>query len=53
MKSTSVATIAANFQLVERTLQKQMSAFRKRMAKLECEALDAADNALRDRGVVG
>ncbi len=53
LKGISVAVIAANFKLVERTLQKQMQAFRRKMEKLENEAMNEADNRLRDMGVVG
>jgi hypothetical protein len=53
LRGTSIATIAANYQLVERTLHKQMQTFRRKMEKLEVEAMNAADNLLRDRGVVG
>lgn len=53
IKGTSIATIAANYQLVERTLHKQMQTFRRRMEKLENEAMNTADNILRDMGIVG
>lgn len=53
IKGISVSAIASNFKLVERTLQKQMQTFRRRMEKLEAEAMNEVDNLLRDMGVVG
>ncbi len=52
-KGLSVAMIAAESKLVERTLQKQMQTLRRKMEKLENEAMNQADGRLRDRGVVG
>lgn len=53
IKGVSMADLANRHQMVERTLRHQMQLLRRKLEKLESEAMNAFDNLLRDIGMVG
>ncbi len=53
LRGVSVAAIAGEYRLIERTLQQQTQGLRRKLERLESAAMTAIDELLRDAGIVG